>query len=87
VTPFAFTPTVAHAGHRIQHGGCLGLGDGSWQSDKASGQWFAIVGAWGGQTANQYAYTQLAGARANGLKTAAYCVLNFNNSSDASADC
>jgi hypothetical protein len=49
----------------------------TWEKIKQEGFEFVIVQAWGGQTKNNYAERQLRGAREVGMKTAAYCLLNF----------
>lgn len=50
-----------------------------WRRVKAADQKFVIAQAWGGRSRNEYAAAQLAGARAVGLKTAAYVLLNYDD--------
>jgi len=51
-----------------------------WLQLKAADQRFAIAQAWGGRSRNEYAVSQLAGARTiGGMKTAAYVLLNYDN--------
>ena len=51
-----------------------------WLRMKAANQQFAIAQAWGGQSRNEFASAQLAGARMiAGMKTGAYVLLNFDN--------
>jgi len=50
-----------------------------WRRLKADNQKFVIAQAWGGRSSNEFAAAQLAGARAAGLKTAAYVLLNYDN--------
>jgi hypothetical protein len=50
-----------------------------WRRVKAADQKFVIAQAWGGRSRNEYAVSQLAGARAVGLKTAAYVLLNYDD--------
>jgi hypothetical protein len=50
-----------------------------WNRVKAADQKFVIAQAWGGRSRNEYAVSQLAGARAVGLKTAAYVLLNYDD--------
>jgi len=41
-----------------------------------------VVGGWGGRSRNAFANLQLNGARSAGLKTAGYCLLNFDRPQD-----
>jgi len=51
-----------------------------WLQMKQAGQTFAIVQAWGGRSRNEFAVSQLEGARRiGGMKTAAYILLNYDN--------
>jgi hypothetical protein len=50
-----------------------------WQHLKATNQKFVIAQAWGGRSRNEFASSQLAGARLAGMKTAAYILLNYDN--------
>lgn len=51
-----------------------------WLQLKAADQKFVIAQAWGGRSRNEYASSQLAGARTvAGMKTAAYVLLNYDN--------
>jgi hypothetical protein len=51
-----------------------------WLQLKAADQKFAIAQAWGGRSRNEYAPSQLSGARTiGGMKTAAYVLLNYDN--------
>src|SRR6516164_7930750 len=50
-----------------------------WRNLKATNQKFVIVQSWGGRSRNEFASSQLAGARAAGMKTAAYVLLNYDN--------
>jgi hypothetical protein len=51
-----------------------------WLQMRDSGQTFAIVQAWGGRSRNEFAVSQLSGARRiAGMKTAAYLLLNYDN--------
>jgi hypothetical protein len=50
-----------------------------WQHLKATNQKFLIAQAWGGRSRNEFATSQLAGARSAGMKTAAYVLLNYDN--------
>jgi hypothetical protein len=49
-----------------------------WRQVKAANQKFVIVQAWGGRSRNEFAVSQLAGARSIGMKTAAYVLLNYD---------
>jgi len=53
--------------------------DDSWQQMREAGQQFAIVQAWGGRSRNEFAVSQLSGARSIGMKTAAYVLLNYDD--------
>lgn len=50
-----------------------------WHHLKATNQKFVVVQSWGGRSRNEFAASQLAGARAAGMKTAAYVLLNYDN--------
>src|ERR1700742_1164730 len=50
-----------------------------WRHLKATNQRFVIAQSWGGRSRNEFASSQLAGARAAGMKTAAYVLLNYDN--------
>jgi hypothetical protein len=50
-----------------------------WHHLKATGQKFMIVQSWGGRSRNEFASSQLAGARSAGMETAAYVLLNYDN--------
>jgi hypothetical protein len=50
-----------------------------WRHLKATNQKFVIVQAWGGRSSNEFAPSQLAGARSAGMKTAAYVLLNYDD--------
>jgi hypothetical protein len=50
-----------------------------WEQVQRAGEEFAIAQAWGGRSRNEYAASQLAGARAVGMRTAAYVLLNYDN--------
>jgi hypothetical protein len=50
-----------------------------WQRARQFGQTFVIAQAWGGRSRNEYAQSQLAGARAVGMRTAAYILLNYDD--------
>ena len=51
-----------------------------WLQMKQSGQTFAIAQAWGGRSRNEFAVSQLEGARKiAGMKTAAYILLNYDD--------
>ena len=50
-----------------------------WQQVQRAGEEFAIAQAWGGRSRNEYAESQLAGARSVGMQTAAYVLLNYDN--------
>ncbi|HEX4997236.1 MAG TPA: hypothetical protein VFY29_03370 [Terriglobia bacterium] len=51
-----------------------------WLRMKQAGQEFVIVQAWGGRSRNEFASSQLAGARMiAGMKTAAYVLLNYDD--------
>lgn len=50
-----------------------------WQQVQRAGEEFAIAQAWGGRSRNEYAESQLAGARSVGIQTAAYVLLNYDN--------
>src|SRR5215475_8924567 len=50
-----------------------------WQQVQRAGEEFAIAQAWGGRSRNEYAESQLAGARSVGMRTAAYVLLNYDN--------
>src|SRR5262245_39355184 len=50
-----------------------------WLQIKKAGQQFAIVQAWGGRSRNEFAVSQLSGARSAGMKTAAYLLLNYDD--------
>jgi hypothetical protein len=51
----------------------------SWLQMKEAGQQFAIAQAWGGRSRNEFAVSQLSGARSIGMKTAAYVLLNYDD--------
>jgi hypothetical protein len=46
---------------------------------KEAGQQFTIAQAWGGRSRNEFAVSQLSGARSIGMKTAAYVLLNYDD--------
>lgn len=50
-----------------------------WQRLRQAGQSFVIAQAWGGRSRNEFAESQLAGARAAGLRTGAYVLLNYDD--------
>src|SRR5262245_66543270 len=51
-----------------------------WLQMKDAGQKFAIVQAWGGRSRNEFAVSQLSGARTIGkMATAAYLLLNYDD--------
>ncbi|HKF69599.1 MAG TPA: hypothetical protein VKB36_23805 [Vicinamibacterales bacterium] len=50
-----------------------------WQRLRQAGQSFAIAQAWGGRSRNEFAESQLAGARTAGLRTGAYVLLNYDD--------
>ncbi len=50
-----------------------------WRHLKATNQKFVIAQLWGGRSQNEFAASQLAGARAAGMKAAAYILLNYDN--------
>ena len=50
-----------------------------WRHLKATNQKFVIAQSWGGRSRNEFASSQLAGARSAGMKTAAYVLLNYDN--------
>jgi hypothetical protein len=50
-----------------------------WQRIRRAGQSFVIAQAWGGRSRNEFAESQLAGARAAGLNTGAYVLLNYDD--------
>lgn len=50
-----------------------------WRHLKATNESFVIAQAWGGRSRNEFASSQLAGARSAGMKTAAYVLLNYDN--------
>jgi hypothetical protein len=50
-----------------------------WRHLKATSQKFVIAQSWGGRSRNEFASSQLAGARSAGMKTAAYVLLNYDN--------
>lgn len=51
-----------------------------WFQMKQAGQQFAVVQAWGGRSRNEFAVSQLAGARlTGGMATAAYILLNYDD--------
>jgi hypothetical protein len=50
-----------------------------WWHLKATSQRFVIAQSWGGRSRNEFASSQLAGARAAGMKTAAYVLLNYDD--------
>jgi hypothetical protein len=50
-----------------------------WRHLRATNQKFVIVQSWGGRSRNEFAASQLAGARSAGMKTAAYVLLNYDN--------
>jgi hypothetical protein len=54
------------------------ISHGVWKRVKAANQKFVIAQAWGGRSRNEFAVSQLAGAREAGLKTAAYVLLNYD---------
>jgi hypothetical protein len=55
------------------------ISDHVWRHLKAANREFVIVQLWGGRSRNEFAVSQLAGARSAGLKTAAYVLLNYDN--------
>jgi hypothetical protein len=50
-----------------------------WRHLKATNRKFVIAQSWGGRSRNEFASSQLAGARSAGMKTAAYVLLNYDN--------
>jgi hypothetical protein len=50
-----------------------------WQRIRQDGQSFVIAQAWGGRSRNEFARSQLAGARSVGMRTAAYILLNYDD--------
>jgi hypothetical protein len=51
-----------------------------WSQMKDAGQRFAVVQAWGGRSRNEFAVSQLSGARLmGGMTTAAYILLNYDD--------
>jgi hypothetical protein len=50
-----------------------------WRRIRQGGQSFVIAQAWGGRSCNEFAESQLAGARAAGMRTAAYVLLNYDD--------
>jgi hypothetical protein len=50
-----------------------------WKHLLSSNQKFVIAQTWGGRSRNEFAASQLAGARAMGMKTAAYVLLNYDD--------
>jgi len=51
-----------------------------WSQMKEAGHRFAVVQAWGGRSRNEFAVSQLSGARlTGGMRTAAYILLNFDD--------
>ena len=50
-----------------------------WQRARQFGQSFVIAQAWGGRSRNEFAQSQLAGARSAGMRTAAYILLNYDD--------
>jgi hypothetical protein len=50
-----------------------------WRHLRATDQKFVVAQAWGGRSRNEFASSQLAGARSAGMKTAAYVLLNYDN--------
>jgi hypothetical protein len=50
-----------------------------WRQMKETKHKFVIVQSWGGRSRNEFASSQLAGARSAGMKTAAYVLLNYDN--------
>ena len=50
-----------------------------WRRIQRAGQSFVIAQAWGGRSRNEFAESQLAGARAAGMYTAAYVLLNYDD--------
>jgi len=55
------------------------LGPDQWRRIQRAGQSFVIAQAWGGRSRNEFAESQLAGARAAGMYTAAYVLLNYDD--------
>jgi len=55
------------------------ISNGVWQQLKKANQKFVIAQAWGGRSRNEFAASQLAGARSIGMKTAAYVLLNYDD--------
>jgi len=50
-----------------------------WQRLKEANHKFLVAQAWGGRSQNEFAASQLAGARSIGMKTAAYVLLNYDD--------
>src|SRR5438552_442968 len=50
-----------------------------WVQIKEAGQRFVVAQAWGGRSRNEFAVSQLAGARSVGMQTAGYILLNYDN--------
>jgi hypothetical protein len=50
-----------------------------WRRIQRAGQSFVIAQAWGGRSRNEFAESQLSGARAAGMYTAAYVLLNYDD--------
>jgi uncharacterized repeat protein (TIGR03803 family) len=57
----------------------------SWQQAILGGIRFAVVQGWGGLTENLYAPSQVIGANANNIYTAAYALLNFQSNAGTGA--
>jgi hypothetical protein len=51
----------------------------TWRRIRQGGQSFVIAQAWGGRSMNEFAESQLAGARSVGMHTAAYVLLNYDD--------
>lgn len=69
-------PVIPHGLDIASYAGPVSLA--TWQQLKQEGLTFVVVSAWQGRGRNRCAQSQLQGARQAGLRTAAYCLLNFD---------
>lgn len=76
-------PAIPHGLDIASYAGPVSLT--TWQQLKQDGLTFVVVSAWQGRGRNRYAQSQLLGAHLAGLKTAAYCLLNFDRSDQSGA--
>ena len=81
--PAASTPSIAGNGVDISRASGVPT-DEVWRAMKQAGVKLVVVQAWGGETRSPVAEQQLLAAQRNGIRTAAFMIVNFE--SDESGD-